>query len=57
MPLMISDIWKCMPNFIVYTIKVLQVLLIDVRLFNEAKHAHQAYPLLHVLYNLLIEVC
>ena len=31
-PLMIHDIGKRMPNFIVYTVKVLQVLLTDVRL-------------------------
>ena len=31
LPLMIYDIWNCMPNFIVYTVKVLQVLLTDVR--------------------------
>ena len=32
LPLMIYDIWNCMPNFMVYTVKVLQVLLTDVRL-------------------------
>ena len=32
-PLVIYDIWKCMPNFIVYTVKVLQVLLTDVRIY------------------------